>query len=210
MSKSIAHVIQYASFQLNRAYSSGETGKWCQTYKQTKSVFIHQTMCISKIIFTKQVLQQRHFFIDLLKSDSHLQKNLPHLLQWKPFKMMKNDFCFILRVLSVLKIFRFLSWLFGHIQKTTFSRKIMLISKFVTSRPCSQTITIHILPNISLSKGNQIIKFGQLIECNKINIFLQKSCRKWGRETSSMPRFVFLKSFILDKSKCFAALNIFW
>ena len=31
------------------------------------------------------------------------------------------------------------------------------------------------MPDISWSKGNQTIKFGQLIEYNKINIFLQKS-----------------------------------
>ena len=32
--------------------------------------------------------------------------------------------------------------------------------------------------NISQSKGNQNMKFGQLIQYNKINIFLQKLCRK--------------------------------
>ena len=31
------------------------------------------------------------------------------------------------------------------------------------------------LPNISQSKGNKTMKFGQLTEYNKINIFLQKS-----------------------------------
>ena len=40
------------------------------------------------------------------------------------------------------------------------------------------TITIHILPNISRIKGNQTLKFGQVIEYNNGNIFLQKSCRK--------------------------------
>ena len=43
----------------------------------------------------------------------------------------------------------------------------------MTSQPDLQTIAIHILPNISQSKGNQTMKFGQLIECNKGNIFLQ-------------------------------------
>ena len=38
------------------------------------------------------------------------------------------------------------------------------------SQPGQKTITIHILPNISRSKGNQAIKLGQLIENNK---------RKW-------------------------------
>ena len=40
------------------------------------------------------------------------------------------------------------------------------------SQPGLQTITIHILSNISRSKGNQM-KLGQLIEYNKRNIFLQ-------------------------------------
>ena len=41
-----------------------------------------------------------------------------------------------------------------------------------------QTIAIHILPNISHSKGNQTMKFDQLIEYNKIYIFLQTLCKK--------------------------------
>ena len=40
------------------------------------------------------------------------------------------------------------------------------------SRPGVQVIAIHILANISQSKGNQTMKFGQLIEYNKRNIFL--------------------------------------
>ena len=46
------------------------------------------------------------------------------------------------------------------------------------SQPGLQTIPVHILPNISQSKGNQTMKFGQLIEQNKRNIFLQKVMRK--------------------------------
>ena len=61
----------------------------------------------------------------------------------------------------------------------------------MTSQPGLQTIAIHILPNISQSKDNQTMKFGQLIEYNR-NIFLQKLCRKWGSETSSRPLY-FLK-----------------
>ena len=44
------------------------------------------------------------------------------------------------------------------------------------TQPGKQTITIHILFNISPSKGNQTMKFDQLIEYNKRNIFLKKSC----------------------------------
>ena len=48
----------------------------------------------------------------------------------------------------------------------------------MTSQPGLQAIAIHILSNISQSKGNQTMKFGQLIEYNGRNIFVQKLCRK--------------------------------
>ena len=38
----------------------------------------------------------------------------------------------------------------------------------MTSQTGQQTNTIHILPNIPRSKGNQTKKFGQLIEYNMI------------------------------------------
>ena len=61
-----------------------------------------------------------------------------------------------------------------------------------------QTIAIHILPNISQSKGNPTMKFCQ--KYNKINIFLQKLCGKWGRKSSSRPLYIFWKSLILGES----------
>ena len=64
-------------------------------------------------------------------------------------------------------------------------RKIRLISKFMASQPGKQTIGIHILPNISRSKGNQTMKFGLLIEYNMKNIFLKRIIRKmWWRNYS--------------------------
>ena len=42
--------------------------------------------------------------------------------------------------------------------KKGLSSKIRLISKFMTSPPA-----IHVFPNISRSKGSQIMKFGQLM-----------------------------------------------
>ena len=55
----------------------------------------------------------------------------------------------------------------------------------MTSQTGKQIITIHILPNISRKKGNQTMKFSQLIEYNIRNIFLEKSFRKCGRKTVS-------------------------
>ena len=36
-----------------------------------------------------------------------------------PLKMMKNAFCFILKGLLFLKVFKFFSWFFGHVEETT-------------------------------------------------------------------------------------------
>ena len=45
-------------------------------------------------------------------------------------------------------------------------------------------IVIHILANILRSKGNQTMKFCQLIKRNMRNIFLEKSYTKYGGETN--------------------------
>ena len=44
----------------------------------------------------------------------------------------------------------------------------------MTSQAGQQKITIHIFSNISRSKGNPTMKFGQLIEYNMRNIFVDK------------------------------------
>ena len=45
----------------------------------------------------------------------------------------------------------------------------------MTSQPGLQTIAIQTFANISQSKGNQTMKFGQLIEYNKKKIFFFKN-----------------------------------
>ena len=44
----------------------------------------------------------------------------------------------------------------------------------------------YTLPNISRSKGNQTMKFGQLLKYNR-NIFVEKSYTKCGGKTSARP-----------------------
>ena len=46
---------------------------------------------------------------------------------------------------------------------------------------------MQVLTNISRSKGNQAMKFGQLIEYNMRNIFLEKSHTKCDGETIPRP-----------------------
>ena len=108
--------------------------------------------------------------------------------------MMKNTFYFTFKALFVLKIFKFLFWLFGHVENDL-NRKIGLISKCMTSQPDKQTIAMHILSNIFRSKDNQTVTFGQLLKYTMRNIFLQKSCAKFGGETSL--RLFFKKSKII-------------
>ena len=62
---------------------------------------------------------------------------------------------------------------------------------------CSKTITILVLPDISRRKGNQTMKFGQLMEYKMRNVFLEKSCKKCGIEISPRP---FLKKSKLSIS----------
>ena len=56
----------------------------------------------------------------------------------------------------------------------------------MTLQPEYQIIAIHILVNISRSKGNQAMKFGQLIEYNR-NMFVEKSYTKCAGETIPRP-----------------------
>ena len=87
-----------------------------------------------------------------------------------PLKMMRNAFYFILKTFRSQDIWP--------CRKNPLIRKIRLTSKFMTSQPGLQTIAIHTLLNITPSRCNQTMKFGQLIEYNKTNIFFQKLCRK--------------------------------
>ena len=121
-----------------------------------------------------------------LKSDSHLPKKFCYLLDSKPLKNDQKYFWWIKNLKSSFRsqdilFFVTASW---SCRKNGLIRNIRLTSKFMTSQPGLQTIAIHILLNMTM-------KFGQLIEYNKRNIFLQKLCRKWGRETSSRPLFIF-------------------
>ena len=66
----------------------------------------------------------------------------------------------------------------------------------MTSQAGTQIITVHIFRNTSRSKGNQTIKFGQLIEYKVRKIFLQKLSIKQSSETCSRPP-IFLKKLYL-------------
>ena len=113
----------------------------------------------------------------MLKPDCHSCRNIYFIcFNEGPLKMMKNAFHFKSSFGSQdISIFVLNFWLY---RKNGFIRKIRLISQSMISQPGLQTIAIQITPNISRSKGNQAMKFGQVIKYTKRNIFLQKVCRK--------------------------------
>ena len=127
--------------------------------------------------------------------------------------MMKSTFYFTLEAhaedteVSVLT--------FWSCRKTT-SLKNKVNFKIMTSWSGWQTIATHKLPNISTSKGNQTMKFCQLI---RRNIFFEKSCTKFNEQT--IPRLFSKKSrlsIFLDQVLCslflmytkFRAIEIYW
>ena len=62
----------------------------------------------------------------------------------------------------------------------------------MTSQSGLQTIAIHILPNISQSKGNKTMKFGELIEITR-GIFFFKNYVENEAESLVPDLFLFFK-----------------
>ena len=62
-----------------------------------------------------------------------------------------------------------------------------LISNFVVPQPAQQANTLHILTNISVSKGNHTMMFSLLIEYNMKKVFLEKLYTRCDEET--IPQF---------------------
>ena len=80
-------------------------------------------------------------------------------------------FYFLLKAIFIPKILTFMAWLIGHVGKR-------LDKKAYNITGWKQIIAIHALSNISRRKNNQVMKFGQSIEYNVGNIFLEKSFKK--------------------------------
>ena len=94
--------------------------------------------------------------------------------------MMKNALYFTLKGFFVPKIFKFLSWFFGHSGKG-FIRKLRITLKFMASQTRQQTMSINIKPTISQSKDIKTMKYGQLMEYNMRNGFFQNHAENVGK-----------------------------
>ena len=99
------------------------------TWKNKKSKSSHWLFHLNEPSFYDEGFETNK----VLYSDSNLPKKCYICFNDSPSKMMKNAFYFILKAFFVHKIFKFLFWLFGHVEKSTWL-EIMSISKFMASQ----------------------------------------------------------------------------
>ena len=96
--------------------------------------------------------------------------------------------CFLLH-LFVLEILNFLSWVLDHVEKTAWLKNKVKFKIYDVTTWLINNYNRD-MPNILWNKC-KTMKSGQLIEKNKRNIFLPKSCRKCDRDTRPRPCFIF-------------------
>ena len=137
-------------------------------------------LCV--FLFLRKVSSYFHFVDFFAESSTNLVNSSfrlssfknPGNLNWSRHLAKKNEkkmLFFIAKALFILKIFKFLFWLFGHVEKMAWLEdKFNFEFHDVTN--WLNTIIIHILPNISRIKGKQIMRFGQFIKHSKRNIFI--------------------------------------
>ena len=89
---------------------------------------------------------------------------------WKPF--------WFFRLLNCLDFF-------GHVGKQRDQKNKGIFKIYDVINWKTNNYNTYILPNISRSKGNQTMKFGQWIDYNMRNIFFEKLCTKCDGETIS-------------------------
>ena len=117
------HPYRKSSDQINKNYgkdffhqSISFRGQNFHDWKFVNDHWTSEFRLFQNPVLLKLIVEER---LKILKSDSHLpKKNLFYLLQWQPFKKNKKCFLFHLKALFVLEIFKFLSWLLGHVEKT--------------------------------------------------------------------------------------------
>ena len=125
-------------------------------------------------------------------------KKLCYLLDWKPFK--NGEKCFLFHLKSFFRskdVYVFVTT-FWPCRKN--SLIIRWISKFMTSQPGLKQLQYTYCPISHKVKANQTMKFGQIIEYNKKNSFLQNLYRKWDKKTSFRPLY-FLKKLNMRRKQ---------
>ena len=109
----------------------------------------------------------------LLKSKSRLpKKKLLYLFQWKSLKNDENAFYFIIKALFIPKIFKFLSWRFGHIESKQLEQKDKV-------NPRIYDVITWITYNYFSEKGLGIVSPPHFVYNFSINFFLMLHSINW-------------------------------
>ena len=101
--------------------------------------------------------------------------------------MMKNNFYFMSKALFCCHDIYVFVLTFGCVVKQDDKKDKVNFKFYSVTAWLLNNCNTHIAQYLERSKGNQTRKFGQLIECNMRSIFLEKSYRKYGGETSPRP-----------------------
>ena len=118
------------------------------------------------------------------KSDCLLLNSQSYLFQLKFFQ--NDDKCFSFHVKQSLcsqDSLNFFANVFGYVGKRLY-QKAKVIFKISDVIDWEVIITIHILCNISRSRGNQAIRLGQLIEYEKYHSWKKTYTKNGGEESS--------------------------
>ena len=123
-------------------------------------------LCIT-LLLENVLLKSQEFWVltNLLKVLSSLRD---FLAIESPLKMMKNAFYLTSKALFIHKIFKFLSWHFGHVAKWLEKKNRVNFKIYGVTVWLSNNCNTHI-DHVSRSEHNQTMKFGQLIEYNMRN-----------------------------------------
>ena len=100
-------------------------------------------------------------------------------------RMIQNAFYFTLKALFALRVFKFLSWLFGHEGNRLDQKDKINFKIYGVTILGKKQLQCTLFPNMSRSKISQTRKFAQFIENKMRNIFLEKLYTKCGEETIS-------------------------
>ena len=118
-----------------------------------------------KIVVFQQTVVRVYY---ILKTKHHNRKMMPRTCKEivETHTYTRCDTPFPLKSLFVLKILKFLPWIFGHVGKR--------LDKKAKFNFKNREVTIFTFPNISRIKDDQQIKFRQLIKYN-VRIFFFKN-----------------------------------
>ena len=128
---------------------------------------------VLEYIYCNSLVHSVNFY---LRSDLHVPKKC--FICFSPFH-------FILKALFILRIFKFLDWIFGYLEKTTWLERSDYFQNLWRQNLVNKQLQYYPISQVVKATRNEIRSIDRIQQ--EKHFFFQKSCRKWGRETSFRP-----------------------